>query len=912
MLKIKNLDKHYSRGRQNAVHAINNVSLELPSKGMVAIFGKSGCGKTTLLNVLGGLDVADKGEVELDGKKITPNESDIRNIDIGYIFQNYNLRKNVTVFENIATSLRLCGVTDENEIERRVMAALSDVDMEKYRNRMPDALSGGQQQRIAIARAIVKNPRVILADEPTGNLDEQNTLMVMDLLRSIANNRLVLLVTHEQSLVDVYCDKVIEIIDGEVVGTRENVITDGYTGKAKNDVYLGDMNKTSIEGEGIELNFFGDGDDIPHSITLISHNGTVYIKADTNKKIKLLDNSSEIKVHTGKYESEAKREQKKLNSILTEPINYGKTGRMYNLKGAIKSGYKNNFSVKKKSKKVLIACLAMFAAIIVVMTAAFGVSIKGVRDIELKYHSDSLIVTNEKITSENIMALYQSGNISFSKFSNNLYDYGTGYVAVKFKIGNFETYIDDYNIYFGARALTLPERLIGDADIVCGSGKISGDDQMIITRAFADLLLASCGVDYIDGYDDLLYTQGSSSGVYSNAKFYSVVGIVEGSDATMYLSDYEYTRSEMYTQFNIPSSTITDTGHISKDLEAYKKLDDGEIYVSEGLMDSSKSKVGDKVMLNGKEYVIRGAIPSNKDGFSKYVISQCGIDISEGFEKYVEYEGIGYILSFESWLDYFGYSKSDTAEKYYLENEYQSEYQWYYNEYNNLMSVLKEQYYVESGSASYSVIMSENDYADLPLMIGESDEMFNLQLDKWYRYAQGSGFVFLTNNSDATESQLADMGFSDENIYTIGELYDYYSADYKETFNVLTIMLVIIVAVMSVCMYLIMRSSLMADIKDVGICRAIGVSRRNIIYRYFVESVVMFALTVFVGFALASGGIFGIMSAGKLMESIVYYPWWLAIITLAGLFGISSVCGILPVRMLLSKSPAEILSKYDI
>ena len=128
----------------------------------------------------------------------------------------------------------------------------------------------------------------------------------------------------------------------------------------------------------------------------------------------------------------------------------------------------------------------------------------------------------------------------------------------------------------------------------------------------------------------------------------------------------------------------------------------------------------------------------------------------------------------------------------------------------------------------------------------------------------------------------------------------------------LTVTLFVIIAVMSVCMYLIMRSSLMSDIKDVGICRAIGVSKRNIIYRYFVESLVLFALTVLVGFIIASVGVFGVMSAGAIMESVVYSPVWLAGVTLMLLFGISVVCGILPVRMLLSKSPAEILSKYDI
>lgn len=227
MLKLNGLDKYYKRGRQNSVHAVNNVTLELPNSGIVAIFGKSGCGKTTLLNVIGGLDKADFGSVMLGDARITPDASYERNINIGYIFQNYNLQKSVTVFENVAMSLRLCGITDEDLIERRVMAALRDVEMEKYKNRLPDALSGGQQQRVAIARAIVKNPKVILADEPTGNLDEQNTVLVMDLLRSIAQKHLVVLVTHEESLIDLYCDRVIEIVDGQVVGERENQLCEG-------------------------------------------------------------------------------------------------------------------------------------------------------------------------------------------------------------------------------------------------------------------------------------------------------------------------------------------------------------------------------------------------------------------------------------------------------------------------------------------------------------------------------------------------------------------------------------------------------------------------------------------------------------------------------------------------------------
>jgi ABC-type lipoprotein export system ATPase subunit len=183
MIRIRSLQKFFNKGKQNEIHVIDNTTLDLPKQGMVALFGRSGCGKTTLLNVIGGLDGFESGELTVDGLDIRHKTDEIRNRYIGYIFQNYNLQTGQTCYENVASALLLCGVTDEAEISRRVTAALKNVGMEKYALRTPDTLSGGQQQRVAIARAIVKNPRVILADEPTGNLDEANTVMIMDLLR---------------------------------------------------------------------------------------------------------------------------------------------------------------------------------------------------------------------------------------------------------------------------------------------------------------------------------------------------------------------------------------------------------------------------------------------------------------------------------------------------------------------------------------------------------------------------------------------------------------------------------------------------------------------------------------------------------------------------------------------------------
>ena len=261
MIKINSLNKYFNRGKGNEIHVLNDITMELPERGMVAIFGRSGCGKTTLLNVIGGLDTYLSGSVEIDGEKISTDSDALRNRHIGYIFQNYNLSTGETCFDNVAAALRLCGMSDKKDgdvIHSRTMAALSAVGMAPYAGRYPDTLSGGQKQRIAIARAIVKSPDIILADEPTGNLDETNTVMIMDILREIAKTRLVLLVTHEGYLVDKYCDRVIGITDGKITSTRDNDIESGYVSRNKNHVYLGEYEKSETAAGSVNIDYYGE------------------------------------------------------------------------------------------------------------------------------------------------------------------------------------------------------------------------------------------------------------------------------------------------------------------------------------------------------------------------------------------------------------------------------------------------------------------------------------------------------------------------------------------------------------------------------------------------------------------------------------------------------------------------------
>ena len=226
MVKLEKVNKYFNRRKPNQIHIINNTSLELEKTGLVAILGHSGSGKTTILNAIGGLDKVNKGKIFVNGKKITKRSSyvvdKIRNLNIGYIFQDYKLLDNLSVYENVAISLKMIGIKNKKEIEKRVKYVLEAVKMYRYRNRPARMLSGGEKQRVAIARAIVKNPSIVIADEPTGNLDSKNSLEIMNIIKAISKEKLVILVTHEVELANFYATRIVEIQDGIVINDYKN------------------------------------------------------------------------------------------------------------------------------------------------------------------------------------------------------------------------------------------------------------------------------------------------------------------------------------------------------------------------------------------------------------------------------------------------------------------------------------------------------------------------------------------------------------------------------------------------------------------------------------------------------------------------------------------------------------------
>ncbi len=223
MLKLKDIKKDYTAG-DSVVHALKGIDLSFRENEFVAILGHSGCGKTTLLNIIGGLDQYSSGDLVINGRS-TKNFNDgdwdaYRNHSIGFVFQSYNLIPHQTVLSNVELALTLSGVAPA-ERRARAKEALEKVGLGDQIYKKPNQMSGGQMQRVAIARALVNNPDILLADEPTGALDSETSLQIMDILREIAKDKLIIMVTHNPELAEGYASRIIRLKDGLIVGDSD-------------------------------------------------------------------------------------------------------------------------------------------------------------------------------------------------------------------------------------------------------------------------------------------------------------------------------------------------------------------------------------------------------------------------------------------------------------------------------------------------------------------------------------------------------------------------------------------------------------------------------------------------------------------------------------------------------------------
>ncbi|MDR3263200.1 MAG: ABC transporter ATP-binding protein [Clostridiales bacterium] len=389
MIKTENISKVFNARSENRNQVLKNVSLELPEKGLVAIFGKSGSGKTTLLNIMGGLDKQDGGSIYIDGENTKGRVDKIRNAKVGFIFQNYYLEKNYTITEILRNQMLIAGFSDEKEIKERTAAVLNLVEMERYKNKQADALSGGQQQRVAIARAIIKGSDVIFADEPTGNLDAQNTIKVMDILKEISKRQLVVLVTHELTLIKKYADSCIEIVDGEIRSDSQingEVVYD----TEQNNLHVDESGARELNDGGLDIRIYGNPTKGKDNIKIINDNGMLYICA--GKNVTVLDDSSEKRIV---FHSPQKSESPSDESAeVKKPPTFSKStakknGRLFTLKSILRlqgSGKEERlYSTTNIFKQIFITAMAVGMCFF--SFTAFGVLNTGVENKSIDVNS---------------------------------------------------------------------------------------------------------------------------------------------------------------------------------------------------------------------------------------------------------------------------------------------------------------------------------------------------------------------------------------------------------------------------------------------------------------------------------------------------------------------------------------------
>ena len=972
-VRIVNAHKYYNKGKSNQLHVMDNINLELPASGMVAVFGQSGCGKTTLLNAVGGLDKIASGSIELFGRNIREDTDTLRNRYVGYIFQNYNLNTAETVYENVSAALRLCGMTDESEISVRTMAALSNVDMDKYRDRTPDTLSGGQQQRVAIARAIVKNPAIILADEPTGNLDEANTVLVMDILKEISRSHLVLLVTHEANLVDYYCDRVIEIVDGRIHSDRTNEGANGYVQRNKNHIYLGELPKTETAAPGVKLEYYGEP---AEAITLqvVNLNGKLYLKTD-NPAVKLLDEGSEIKLvegvfHEAKPSEEGAVNGRKLDMSALTPVEGETYGRLYHWKNALVCAWRENFGKKhKKGRGLLRICLCLLAMIMVFMTAVFGAGFSYYTDLRQDHNEHMFYVPLEPTADYSaITAGMGSHGMDFARFiaSDPLYDSDTLILqSAVFMTAKSVSLRADGHMLDGVQAEGMT--------VVAGEGTVKkGSADILITTALADELLESSTTDYLDEYEDLVGMISYNRYTYLNNSNLRVVGVVESDERYFYADSLCYAAHILNSYFWMPVVPASLVG-------MENRVEPGQMLCREEMVGSLT--VGESVRILGKTFTVSEILRAGTYDLTEYpsfVKKTYGTDLITDPNVYAEEMGIDPETALYAWLleHYFTYlspffeakmnnlslygdvsfeewaaAKKQSIAAYatlagydayeicgaYLYRQQKGSYPTaeqlgaflgtgepyatldqmvssdaYFKEYDNFIM----QYWNSQAGREYYYIVSDEDYIALAGSAGITDDG-KLSVNTysiWDTFAEG---VYYTNHlmirsSDpaATAAYLTEV-LGEDGFYTPDDIFDELFREVRTTVLAAVISVGVILVLMCLCVFFIMRSSFMSRVREVGILRAIGVTKGNLIFRFAVETGVLIAMTLAVGYVL-SGWFIGSLADAPLFSELFYFPLWMALGLFAVICAAALFFGVLPAMLLLRKTPSEILSKYDI
>ena len=808
MIKLENVNKYFNKHKKNQIHVINNTSLTLEDKGLVALLGPSGCGKTTLLNTIGGLDKINSGKIYINGERISKRSvskiDKIRNLNIGYIFQDYYLVNNMTVFDNVALVLRINGINDKDEITKRVNYVLEKVGMYRYRNRYANMLSGGERQRVGIARAIVKDPSIIIADEPTGNLDSKNTIEIMNIIKAISKDRLVILVTHETELANFYASRILKIEDGTIIDDIINDHNNDLDYKLDNKIYLKDMVKHNIlSDENINVNYYGDNEE-KIDIKIVVKNGNIYI--ESKNKVEVVDNSSSIELvddHYRKISKDIYQEYKfDFDSVIDKNIKK-RYSSIFNPITLIKNGFKKviNYSIMKK----LLLIGFFLSGVFITYSVS---SLYGINNIQDKnfvtMNKNYLVIDSNKINLDKFLEYEKDDNINYILPGNS---------NVSFTVRYDDYYQTMYHSdYINGSMSSI--NMISKNDIVIGrmpnNSKEIVIDKLVFDNYYNNIYPAMIGVDSPNKLFNRKLSVGKISG-------YEIVGVVSLNSPSIYVSESEFVNI-IYN-----SSTTYDMDYYYDTVEPADSI---TLYDIELFKD--KITIDDKVNINDYEITV------NEKYKDMYKLGKT-IDTKVNGKK----------------LKVVGYYKSNDVD-YMLTN-------------NNTIK--------------YDIVSKGK---DLYLSVKDKDKALK-------------------------EYRSFGLNIKDSYVYSREK----YIKDRMESMYSTLIFSVIVLTISLIEIYLMMRSSFLSRIKEVGIYRAIGMKKIDIYKMFTGEVIAISTIGSMTGVFFTSYIICQLTTVNYYANKFLVNGYTiLTVIILVYLFNL--IVGLLPCALTLRKTPAEIMSRSDI
>ena len=832
MLEINAVNKYFHKGRKNQIHVINNTTLQLEDKGLVALLGPSGCGKTTLLNAIGGLDKIKSGSISINNQKISTRKisrvDKLRNSNIGYIFQDYKLIEHLSVYDNVAIVLKMKGIKDKSEIKEKVEYVLEKVGMLRYKKRPANMLSGGERQRVGIARAIVKSPNIILADEPTGNLDSKNTLEIMKIIKSISQERLVILVTHEQDLAKFYASRIIEIEDGRIVKDYENELNSELDYRQDSDFYLKDFSNhlylepspipedssqkqsSNFENNHVDIQVFSN-QEVDLQLTIVIKNGNIYLKSENSTtKIEVVDENSSIEFIDDHYQKLEKQQAFNYQfdfdklSCNTKKKNYAS---IFNLGTLIKNGFKRviDFPILKK---VLLAGFFLSAMFIMYSVSSIAATLTIDEQDFVDVNKSYISIQQGKVSVENYLQYEQLENIN---------DILPGNSKITLSI-SLEKYYQTQNRKANITGSLTNLNQITEKDIVLGKMPETATeiaiDKMTLERALND--------------NDL----------------FQMVGIMEVED---------FLNKTIPVQYMDPFTIV-------------------------GITDTSNPSI---------------YIPSN---------SMINV-IANNTQKAEDY--------------YYGYYQEESSTEEIILD---------YNLYQNKINLTKGRFPIND----YEVIVSTSNAEQMPL-----NKEINLKInDKkltvvgYYDSSEGYSYYFVnptmikyqvinssktitvsTQNKAVVLEKLQDEKLNAKDCYE--ESRKDYLQQRKEDIKVTLSVSGIILLISLIEIFLMIRSSFLSRIKEIGIFRAIGVKRIDI-YKMFAGEIIAITTLASVPGLLLMAYILSILSKIKYLTNYIMITPSLIIASFIFVYLFNLIIGLFPVYNTIRKRPAEILSRYDL